>query len=215
MRYLNISHNIRVLLREGTKWEFTGILSTGDDDEKSRKWYPYIKRFILAFPTIIICLFLKQGFNKDFIGYVMAALAIFIGLFTNLIIVLYQRFALLPKEGDPLVKSNKDALNNTKIKNFIRQFTFVTGKNLLIATIVIVLISLYLLFDSLEIFNPLNFTCINSLKDFNKENLENFLKVFFVATTRITIIYLLIDFCLLLLYVLGALFAFLKGEYKQ
>jgi len=215
MNKLRISHYIKVLFREGTEWEYKGLLPVSSSAEFSIKIYSWRKRLILLAPSLIILYYLKNGFSIDFMTYIMTALAIFIGLFTNLIIVLYQRFATLPKGDEPNQNSHLNILNTEKIKNFIRQFTFVTGKNLLIATCIIIMLSIFMMFKSLATLNTRQLEFIRTLKDINTASATLFLKALVVLLVRFFIIYALIDFSVLLLYSLGSLFAFLKGEYKQ
>lgn len=200
-----------MLFSEGTAWEHKKILPSENIRPRQILAYSWIKRCILAIPTICILLFLKNGFTTDFMNYVMTALSIFIGLFTNLIIILYQRF---PKKGESQNVSHQEAINTIKIKNFIRQFTFVTGKNLLIATIVIVLLSVFMLFKSLATLNFYEYTFVEKRADVNAKSFVLFTKCLIAVPIRLLIIYGLIDFSLLLLYSLGSLFSFLKGEYK-
>lgn len=215
MRHLKISHYISVLFKEGTVWEHKGLLPSSTVSETLIKRYSWQKRVILSIPALMILYFLKSGFSNDFMNYVMTALSIFIGLFTNLIIVLYQRFSTIPKSSAPNQTSHLNVLNNTKIKNFIRQFTFVTGKNLLIATVVIILISIFMLFKSLATVNIFDYSFIHSKAEINLTSVILFLKSTIAITLRFFIIYALIDFAILLLFSLGSLFAFLKGEYRQ
>jgi hypothetical protein len=215
MNNLKISHYIKVLFREGTEWEHKGLLPSTSSVKFSVRIYSWRKRLILLVPSLIILYFLKDGFSNDFMNYVMTALAIFVGLFTNLIIVLYQRYSTLPKGDEPNQNSHRNILNNEKIKNFIRQFTFVTGKNLLIATCVIILLSIFMLFKGLATLNLGHLELVRTLKDIDFASALLFLKALAAIIVRFLIVYALIDFSILLLYSLGSLFAFLKGEYKQ
>lgn len=215
MKYLKIKHYIHVLFKEGTEWEYRELLPSTVSPPITLKKYSWRKRLILFLPTSVIFYFLKSGFSNDFMNYVMAALAIFIGLFTNLIIVLYQRYSTIPQNNGAQQTSHLALLNNRKTKNFIRQFTFVTGKNLLIATVIIVLISIFMLFKSLAGFNLFGYEFVKHLNEINFQSFTLFIKGFLTTVIRFLIIYALIDFTILLLYSLGSLFAFLKGEYSQ
>lgn len=215
MRYLKIKHYINVLFEEGTEWEYKELLPSTQTTKVSLRKYSWVKRGILLLPTCAIFYFLKSGLSNDFMNYVIYALAIFIGLFTNLIIVLYQRYSTIsPKNGTDQI-GHLTILNNKKIKNFIRQFTFVTGKNLLIATAIIVLISIFMLFKSLATFYVADYEFVKHIGEVNFQSFVLFTKGCISTVIRLLIIYALIDFTILLLYSLGSLFAFLKGEYAQ
>jgi hypothetical protein len=210
MKYLKVRHYINVLFREGTEWEYKELLPSSDTQPISRRKYSWRKRGVLLLPSCIIFYFLKTGFSNDFMNYVIYALAIFIGLFTNLIVVLYQRYSTITPKIETEQTSHLAMLNNRKMKNFIRQFTFVTGKNLLIATAIIVLISIFMLFQSLAKFYVINYRFVEHVSEINYQSIVFFLKGCLSTTIRMIIIYALIDFTILLLYSLGSLFAFLK-----
>jgi len=219
MRYLKIKHYIALLFSEGTDWEYREILKSSPT-RRSSFW----KRFLLLTISIILCYLLNKGFNDAFVGYVISALSIFIGLFTNIIIVLYQKFLSVENEivqytqGEQsgLVKPNDNRkLNFKKTKDFIRQFTFVTGKNLLIATIVILASTFTLLFKDFFSTDTNTYRIIASLQDVQSENIQRCISYLLIQAFRIGIVYLLLDFFVLLLYSLGGLFAFLKGEYSN
>jgi len=208
--YLNIYYYIKTLYREGTVWEFKRILGSGQHTSRPNiKKHIIIKRLAISTPAAIVCYLLKQGLSSDFVADMMAALSIFIGLFTNVIFVVYNRFAAIL----PTTSTTNNAVNieNTKLKNFIRQFTFVTGKNLLVATIIIFLLTLLILFDSFYSQDIADFKPVH-ISEWRSENILKFLRAFVIVMTRFTILYLVIDFFILLLYSLGALFAFLKRE---
>jgi len=214
---------MNLLLREGTKWEYKELLEKKGDREslapKERNSL-FKKRLILLAFSIIACYFLNEGFNSNFTGYVIAGLSIFVGLFINLIIVLYQRYIStdtnLKNENAEQPKPDDDKrLQNIKVKDFIRQFTFVTGKNILIATLFIIASTFSLLFNTFFSSNTDNFYLIKHFKDLEPENIFLMFKYLFIQIFRISILYLLFDFFLLLLYSIGSLFAFLKGEYNN
>ncbi|SDK92951.1 hypothetical protein SAMN04487898_11349 [Pedobacter sp. ok626] len=213
MNYLNIWHYIKILFNEGTKWEFTEILGNGNPTNQNDIFRRSLKkRGIMIVPSLLFCYLLKSGFSTDFIGYTMAALSIFIGLFTNLIIVVYGRYTTIPPISS--TTNHLTQINILKLKNFIKQFTFVTGKNLLISTYLIALMSLVLLFKSYFSVDITEYSPIKNLSEINSSTIITFVNLFIILIVRIQIIYLIIDFFILLLYSLGALFSFLKREYN-
>lgn len=124
MSYLKITHYLGVLLKEGRRWEFSDLLnSKAPLTDKKIKKYSCYKRSILLIPTVIICLFLRNGIDQTSIGYAIAALAIFIGLFSSLIVTMYGRFLNIPKLPDNA--TNLQLIEDKKVKNFIRQFVSV------------------------------------------------------------------------------------------
>ena len=211
MKYLNIWRHIKLLFNDGTDWEFKEILLSNAPVQSTLR-LSWKKRSVLALPSIIICYFLSAGFSSEFIGYAMAALSIFIGLFTNLIVVVYGRYSILPNINS--ITNNQERLNIVRLKNFIKQFTFVTGKNLLISTYLIFLMCIIMLFSTYFAFDLKKYQIIKDFAEINAKSICNFADATFITVIRFQVIYLLIDFFVLLLYSLGALFAFLKGEYN-
>lgn len=213
MSYLKVTDYLRILLKEGRKWEFSDLLDQkSPTTNREIKRHSWIKRSILLMPTILICIFLKKGLDQNAVGYAIAALSIFIGLFSSLIITMYSRFLTIPKLDDNA--TNSQELEDKKVKNFIRQFTFVTGKNLLVATILIALMLLVLVFPSYTSIDVYSLSLIETIEDINWGSSLLAINAIVAIGLRISIIYLAFDFFLSLLYSLGALFAFLKREYK-
>lgn len=213
MSYLKVTGYLRILLKEGRKWEFSDLLAqkspTTDREIKRHSW---MKRSILLMPTILICIFLKKGLDQNAVGYAIAALSIFIGLFSSLIITMYSRFLTIPKLDDNA--THLQELEDKKVKNFIRQFTFITGKNLLVATILIALMLLVLVFPRYMSIDVYSLSPIETIEDISWGSSLLAINTVLAIGLRLSIIYLAFDFFLSLLYSLGALFAFLKREYK-
>lgn len=212
MKSLEISRYTKLLLKQGTLWENGRLTNEGIQPADKIQFF-YTKRIIILLFSIVLILCLPSGFSVEFLGYLISGLSIFIGLFINIIIVLYQRFISINISAinSPPNRNNK-ALSETK-KNFIRQFTFVTGKNLLISTLIIIGSAFSILFQNFFSVDISNFELI---KDTSKWTIYSFytgIYVWILFFFRLVIIYLLIDFFLLLLYSIGSLFAFLKGEY--
>ncbi|MFC1223013.1 hypothetical protein ACFE6N_04340 [Pedobacter sp. BG31] len=213
MKYLNIKHYILVLYNEGTKWEFEKILNSGTPlPKKTINEYSWKKRAAFLLPTAVLTWLLKYGIDDRFIGYAIAAFSIFIGLFASLIITVYDRFLVMPKlTGN---ETDQIKLEHLKVSNFIRQFTFVTGKNLLIATVIILVMSMLFVFPSNMKTNIFEYRFVQTISKASFEEYKCFFKLGLIFILRILVIYLIIDFFVLLLYSLGALFSFLKREYR-
>lgn len=205
--YLNIIYYIKILYNEGTEWEYKRILGNGQRTTNPNFFkQKIIKRALIAIPCVIIFSLLKTGFTNDFVTDVMTILSIFIGLFINVIVIVYGKYTTIPEITS--TTSNNVRIETIKLKNFLNQFTFVTGKNLLISTYIILLLTVIILFKDFFSTNVFNYT-------FAKPSFASaylFFKLTLITLIRIQVIYLLIDFFLLLLYSLGALFAFMKRE---
>lgn len=217
MKYLKIKDYLLIVFKEGTKWEYKEVIETKDNKTTPDmiKRFSLKKRFWLLSFSILSVLLLNTGFNSDFIGYTIAALSIFIGLFTSLVITMYQRFFTIPSDTEKEeIRSDAEKTDAIKLRNFIRQFTFVTGKNLLISTFIIFLATFSLLCDSWLQKGVFEYSPIIKCEQLSFSTISNGLLVSFLLLYRIAFIYLLFDFFILLLYSLGALFAFLKSEYS-
>jgi hypothetical protein len=212
IEYLNIGHYVSVLLKEGTRWEFEKILTSGEKlTNRQIRRLSWCKRIVLFIPSCLCFYLLKNGLNENSIGYAISALSIFIGLFASLIITMYGRFLQMPKLDGTEIDAVR--VENIKVTNFIKQFTFVTGKNLLIATTIIALMSLVLVFPTNLSNNIFDYTPVHSLTKLTWHNFLLFFNVILIIIIRGGILYLIFDFFILLLYSLGALFSFLKREY--
>ncbi|AFL98169.1 hypothetical protein ACQ1Q1_08295 [Ornithobacterium rhinotracheale] len=209
MKYKSVKYYIGRLISDGQKWQNMNI---NGKEVKPICYFSKIQ-FILIFISISMVFFVtKNGFNKDFIGYIIASLSIFIGLFLTLVLTIFDKFQKINFEQINL--SDKDKIILIQRKNFFKQFTALTSYSILLSTLCIFLLSLSLLMDILKV-NIYNFKIIKSIEDINCKNFLNGVGLFFIVVYRISVLYFLLDFFLMILYVLSSIYTYITLEFDR
>ncbi|WP_268225699.1 hypothetical protein [Sinomicrobium oceani] len=160
---------------------------------------------------IALSLFTQKVFNDTLSGFFITALSIFIGLFSTVLILVFDKFVnhSFKKKKKTTDKEKTDYL---RTRNFSKKFVFISLESLLIATSLIILLMIPLALGenfSRNIFNY-SFTC-----SFKREYLTNFTINLFSIFTRALLIILLYKFFKYLFYIFGALGAYFKGVLEE
>ena len=82
----------------------------------------------------------ENGINRDFAGYIIAALSIFIGLNINLIIMIFDKFN--STNFDVSNKPYIDKVRLLKRRNFFMQYTSLTAYSIILSIVLILFLSL-------------------------------------------------------------------------
>jgi hypothetical protein len=162
--------------------------------------------------AIILLLVLKKGFTDNFAGYTISFLGIFIGLFTNIIISMYDKSKSLM-----IGYSEKDEIEKAKtkqIRNYLVQFTGLTSYSILLALVCIVLLLISLSNGALKN-DIMSFSFINSFKEINFTSLKLFLGLMFLISYRFSVVYILSNFFIITIFSITSYFTFLLSEYKK
>lgn len=161
--------------------------------------------------SFFLLYFLKKGFSDSFAGYIISFLGIFIGLFTTILISLYEK-------KDTLLTnySKKTQLEKAKIlrvRNYLIQFTALVSYSIIIALIIIVLLSLSLMLPLVST-DVASYHLVSSFQAITVHNMVDFGFVFLMYSYRFLTLYLLCRFFLITLYSVSSYFYFLLTEYK-
>lgn len=167
-----------------------------------------ISFFIALFSVII----LKHGFSDNFAGYIISFLGIFIGLFTTIIISMYEKKDALIENY--LQKDQVDKNRILRIKNYLLQFTALVSYSIIIALFIIVLLLLVLLSNRTQI-NIWDFTFVNPFTEFKWLFIWLFIQQCLICIHRFFIVYFLCMFFANTIFSISSYFSFLISEYKQ
>ena len=80
------------IIQDAHGWQKKSLLHELEDDKSKKKNYFRTLKFIILIISIIVTMMVENGINRDFAGYIIAALSIFIGLNINLIIMIFDKF---------------------------------------------------------------------------------------------------------------------------
>lgn len=194
------------LVKSGHYWQYTNINGQG---VKPKHWFSNIQLFIIAL-SLLCTLLNPLGFNKDFIGYIITALSIFVGLFLSLIVVIYDKFR--NTDFDIERCSNKQKLYLQQIWNFFSQFTGLTSYAILISILSIILLSISLISAVNVDIDEYYFL---SYKEWSLEAIILFLNLSMVFLYRMVTIYFIVDFLLLCTYAVSSIYSFIYLEYEK
>jgi hypothetical protein len=191
------------LIQDGQKWQYIDINGKG----KKPSYYFTSVQWVLLLLSIITFYFLKKGLNNDFVGYIINALSIFVGLFLTLILAVFDKFKGLEKISQP---TETDKLYLIQRTNFFKQFTSLTGYAIIIAILCILLLSITF---ATEIFKLNIFHDSLFVPSFFSFSINCYL--FLSALYNITVIYFLLDFLLIVIYAVTAMHTYMMIEYNK
>lgn len=196
---------LQKLIADGHKWQYLDINGQG----KKPKLYFNSPQVVFFLVSIITLFLIKSGFNKDFIGYAIASLSVFIGLFLTLILSVFDKFRSLnllsPRDTE------RDKVIYIQTKNFFKQFTALTSYAILLALFSILLLSISLLLPSMNI-DIFNYKFLLSSE---YHHIKNFFFISLLIIYRVTIIYFYLDFLLVVLYALTSMYTYISNNYEK
>lgn len=208
MRFKSVKYYLGRLISDGHKWQNIDINGV----EAKPKFYFSQIQFIfilLAFGSLFL---LKNGFNKDFIGYIIASLSIFVGLFLTLILTVFDKFQKIDFDKPNLSEKEKTFL--IQRKNFFKQFTALTSYSILLSITCIFLLSMSLLTESLNR-DVFEFDIIDSIKNIDFKSILLGGYVCTIIIYRLLIVYFFLDFFLMVLYGLTSIYNYIALEFDK
>lgn len=213
---MKINNSIKNILKESYRWRNRNLIENDDFVEPTLTKSKLIKSNLYLFLLVLLISILPINFiNKDFSGYIINALAIFFGLLTSILILIFEKY-LNQKDKFLTIKnpSSYQEINNKKIQNFSRQFIFISLESLLIAVILIILLLFPL---SLECyFAEANLTNYKlTLKKINLINVYYAIEFISIISVKSFIILFLIKFLKYLTYIVGSLGNFILGTFRN
>lgn len=206
MKLNSFLKNIGNLICAGHKWQYAGLSGRGEEPKL------YFSSVQYAFIIISFCsvFWLPAGFNKDFIGYFIATLAIFVGLFMSMIMSYFDRFQKI--DFKVKLRTENEKTSQKLSLNFLQQFLILNSYAVLISVGCIFLLSLSLLSDSPKI-NTEDY--VFSFESVTTKSLLAFMKILIVIIYRCFVIYFLLDFIYLVTISVGKLFEHMNVEFDK
>jgi len=202
---MNVKDYLLSLIGEAHKWQYTDI----NGQEKVPKFYFLPVQWILLFISIVVSLsVMNNGISRDFAGYAITALSIFVGLFLSLILMVFDKFNSIDFSK---IRGEKQ-IYAIRTKNFFKQFTALTSYSILIALLSLLLLAASLFGESMTI----SFSEIEIIISGKWHQIAlRVLKVVVSCTYRICTIYFLLDFLYITVYALTSMYDYIKSEYDK
>lgn len=208
MRLKNVKFYIFKLIKDGQFWQ---NIDLNGKEKKPKFFFSSIQLTFIAI-SIVWGIYSNNGVNNDFIGYSIAALSIFIGLFLTLLLSVFDKF-----KGIDFSKANKNddvKIDLIRMKNFFKQFTALTSYSILLSILSILLLILFYLIPGLDI-NLLDYTFVDSINKISVDNGVLFIRNTIILIHRIAVAYFLLDFLLIVIYAVTSFYSYIYNEYEQ
>jgi hypothetical protein len=161
---MRIKEQIALIINESYRWRNRELLINPSKGEKEPEKLNFFRLFKHNIILILICCLLTYFFqniiNSNLAGYLMSALSIFVGLFTTVLILFFDKYLTHKSNVDSSGKDNEIiSTEKLKVKNFSTRFIFITLETILIAIVLIALLSSPLIFEDFfkEDFNSYTF----------------------------------------------------------
>ena len=208
MKLKNVKYYVNRLISDGHKWQ---NIDVNGKYTVPRLYFSNIQWVIIGISIASIFL-IKNGFNNDFVGYIIASLSIFVGLFLTLILTVFDKFE--KTDFGKKNKSEKEKVSLIKKKNFFKQFTALTSYSILISLACILLLSTSMLS---EVFsrNVFEYAFVTDINEATKEEVLAFITNISIVLHRLIIVYLFVDFLLMVLYALSSIYNYISIEYDK
>lgn len=152
---------------------------------------------------------IPKGFSEDFAGYTISFLGIFVGLFTSIVINLYDKGQQLFSES--VEPQFNEKVRHVQVLNYIKQFNGLTAYSIVKAILLIVLLMCSLLLSNFQM-DLSNLTLAKQI-GFKEAKLGVF--VTFMILHRFIVFYLLLTFFTITLFAVSSYFAYLSAEFKK
>jgi hypothetical protein len=208
---MKFSHYLKTLIDEGHRWQYTDLAGV---ETPPRNFLLKIQWYLLVI-ALLSCLYLPSGFSKEFTGYIVTALSIFIGLFLTIMLSIFDKFKSLKPEienNDPKIDSVNRDIALIKMKNFFKQFTSLTSYAILISIFSIILLSVNW-FGTFFNDSVCNYPIVQIYPA--GISVSRFFRLLLVSSYNAVAMYFLLDLLLIIVFSLSSLHQYMIGEFNQ
>jgi hypothetical protein len=220
---MKTNNKISLIINESYIWRNRSLLESDKFVNPSLTLRALISKNLAIFIVgLMLSIFFSDLVNPIFAGYTVTALSIFVGLFTTILILIFDKFInnsiVTQKKEKDIYINNKKSLSDSQLsfirtKNFSRKFVFVSLEGLLIAIAVIIFFLVPLMLKDRFTIDLLNYTFV-----FNNITI-NAIGIFFINTLilviRVFIIIFLYKFFKYLIVIFSLLVSYIKGVFDN
>lgn len=213
------------LRRNAKKYENVDI--NGEEDNAPLDKYG--KKIICSLISVITIFFLKSGFSEMFINYAGTILSILIGLFITALIFSFDKFYSLEKKKRynvyptkkdtskqyTIEEEEKESISSTEklldiqAYNYTKQFSYITGYNIILCIYVLLLLTINSLFEESMSINIFQNTLILDYKQIRLEDILLFLQSTFVLVQRFFVLYWILNVMYNTIFVVSSIVNFM------
>lgn len=136
--------NMSLIRQKADQLQRTSLSGTENNSFSSRYG---IKLMSLVAASILVVI-LDKGFSSDFVSFASTVLSILIGLFITAVIFSFDKFYEPKTEGQSDLQSLEDEARDIQSFNYTKQFSYITGYNIILCIVTIVLLGISALFPT-------------------------------------------------------------------
>lgn len=206
---MSIKYYLSILITDGHLWQRKDL---NGYEKRYYLFFSPIQLLILTF-SVLCSILMYDGFDKDFISYIVTSLSIFVGLFFSIIISVFDKFSQTTL--DSKIVTETERIVSIQRKLFAKQFTALISYAILLSLICIVLLSLSLFTKYFNCDIKAYYKLISIEKIRFIEMTQLLFKPFVTIIYRSTIIYFLLDFLLMVIYGLSSIYSFITLQYDK
>lgn len=208
------------IIHDAHEWQNKGLLQELESSKENKKNYFGTLKLVILVVALVFTEMFNEGIDKQFAGYIIAALSIFIGLNINLIIMIFDKFNAM--NFDVTNKSYVERVRLLKRRNFFMQYTSLTAYSIILSILLIIFLSFcFSTYYSMSISITAYFVYYKDLvlSDiplvWSWEAFKNALYLFGILLLRCLTYYSLFYYLLILLYSIGSAYAYISKEFKN
>ncbi|NJX16710.1 hypothetical protein [Tamlana crocina] len=193
---LNLIKYTKQLKKKATEYEQKDINGNTSASFKDK----YARKLVSFFVAIVLLVSLNTGFSETFISYVSTILSIFIGLFITALIFSFDKFYV---KKDLTKANSQEKLIDTQSFNFSKQFSYLTGYNIILSIFTLVLLSISTLFPDLSSINAFEYKL--DFSTIKAEYIYNFIQIILIYIQRFLVLYWLSSIIYLTIFIISSM----------
>lgn len=207
---------LKRLVYDAHIFQYAEVNSSTSSIEKNKPRYYFTKiQWGLLIISIVIAITTRNGFGKEFAGYVVSALSLFAGLFFSFILMLIDKFQKI--DFSPYKKETNAQLMpiGIRLKNYYKKATTLSFYIIVLALLCILLLSASLIEVPFNEIYQFLAKCIPISYIDIWETLWRIASFIVKSIYRGVSIYFLLDFLWITLYLLSSFFDYVGSEYDK
>lgn len=207
---------LKRLVYDAHIFQYAEVNSSTSSIEKNKPRYYFTKiQWGLLIISIVIAITTRNGFGKEFAGYVVSALSLFAGLFFSFILMLIDKFQKI--DFSPYKKDTNAQLMpiGIRLKNYYKKATTLSFYIIVLALLCILLLSASLIEVPFNEIYQFLAKCIPISYIDIWETLWRIASFIVKSIYRGVSIYFLLDFLWITLYLLSSFFDYVGSEYDK
>lgn len=207
---------LKRLVYDAHIFQYAEVNSSTSSIEKNKPRYYFTKiQWGLLIISIVIAITTRNGFGKEFAGYVVSALSLFAGLFFSFILMLIDKFQKI--DFSPYKKDANAQLMpiGIRLKNYYKKATTLSFYIIVLTLLCILLLSASLIEVPFNEIYQFLAKCIPISYIDIWETLWRIASFIVKSIYRGVSIYFLLDFLWITLYLLSSFFDYVGSEYDK